>query len=739
MRSTLTRMLAAVLLIGFALSNLPPLFAQVDRVLPAGEKPQDHRLGELKNLNGYFPFTPPKTKEEWDRRSQRIRRGIKVATGVWPMPTKTPAHAVVHGKIDRGDYTVEKVYFESFPGFYVTGNLYRPKGTSGKCPGVLCPYGHWKNGRFYEHDPKRLAQVLANGGERFERGGRHPIQARCVQLARMGCVVFNYDMVGRPDSNQLGHRDGIRPRMNTLRDWGYFSPQAELRLQSITGLQTYNSIRAFDWFSTLEDVDSTRIGVTGCSGGGTQTFLLCAVDPRPAVAFPAVMVSTAMQGGCPCENASYLRVEEGNIGIAAMMAPRPLGLVGALDWTREIETKGLPELKALYRLLGVEDRVTGRALLHFKHSYNNVMRGMMYNWFNRHLGLGFNEPILEKDYEPLSPEEMTVWDEAHPQPEGGEHFERKLLKWVTEDNQKQLESLLPQKQSDLAEFRKVIGGAVDIMIGRSVPDAAELKLVSAQETTVDGYPLTKGIVRLDVQDESVPIVLLKPQGTKKDQKLARYVVWVDPSGKRAIFDGQGKPISAVRRLLDAGVGVLGLDMIGQGEFTDDGRPVAKARMIKPRRKTVWGAYAGYTYGYNYSLFSQRVHDVLTAIGYLQQTAPSAKIDLVGLDGAGRWAAAARAQAGSLIERAVLDTADFRFASLNEFDHPDFLPGGAKYLDLPGMIALSAPSATWIAGEAQLPAAVKSAFNAAGASDRLTVFRGKKEGQEAAAIKWLLTE
>ena len=136
--------------------------------------------------------------------------------------------------------------------------------------------------------------------------------------------------------------------MNTREDWGFFSPQAEARLQTIMGLQTYNSIRALDWLAGRDDVDPQRIGVTGASGGGTQTFILAAIDPRPAAAFPAVMVSTAMQGGCTCENASYLRVGTGNVEIAALIAPRPLGMTAADDWTKEIATKGLPELKAHY-------------------------------------------------------------------------------------------------------------------------------------------------------------------------------------------------------------------------------------------------------------------------------------------------------------------------------------------------------------------------------------------------------
>jgi len=170
----------------------------------------------------------------------------------------------------------------------------------------------------------------------------------------MGCVVFNYDMVGYADSLQLNHRPGVRPEINTPENWGFFSPQAELRLQNMLGLQTYNSIRALDFLCSLPDVDPKHIGVTGASGGGTQTFLLCAIDPRPAVAFPAVMVSTDMQGGCTCENACYLRISTSNVEIAALFAPKPLGLTAANDWTREMPEKGFPQLQEHYRMLGAE-------------------------------------------------------------------------------------------------------------------------------------------------------------------------------------------------------------------------------------------------------------------------------------------------------------------------------------------------------------------------------------------------
>src|SRR5579864_7599350 len=297
------------------------------------------------------------------------------------MPEKIPLRPVIHGKIDRDDYTIEKVYFASYPGHYVSGNLYRPKQKNGKRPGVLCPHGHWQEGRFYDAGDKAAQAQMDQGAEKTTEGAHFPLQARCAQLARMGCVVFHYDMVGYADSQQITHREG------------FTDAQAELRLQSFMGLQTYNSIRALDFLLSLPDVDPKRVGVTGASGGGTQTFLLCAVDNRPTVAFPAVMVSTAMQGGCVCENCSYLRRGTGNIELAALFAPKPLAMSGADDWTIDIETKGLPELQALYRLLGAPDNVMAKAFLQFGHNYNQVSREVMYNFFNKHLQLGLKEPV----------------------------------------------------------------------------------------------------------------------------------------------------------------------------------------------------------------------------------------------------------------------------------------------------------------------------------------------------------
>ena len=192
------------------------------------------------------------------------------------MPPKTPLEPVIHGRIDRDGYSVEKVFFKSHPGHYVTGNLYRPRAKDGKLregklPAVLCPHGHWANGRLYDAGDKEAKQQVAIKAEKTMDGGHSPLQARCAQLARMGCVVFFYDMVGYADSTTISHN-------------AFGDAEAELRLQSLMGLQTWNSLRALDFLLGLPEIDPKRVGVTGASGGGTQTFILCAIDDRPAAA-----------------------------------------------------------------------------------------------------------------------------------------------------------------------------------------------------------------------------------------------------------------------------------------------------------------------------------------------------------------------------------------------------------------------------------------------------------------------
>ncbi|HEX4131584.1 MAG TPA: acetylxylan esterase [Pirellulales bacterium] len=730
-------MVAATRLItlSFAISSAAVALA-APRALSEGQKPDDRRLGALKDLNGYFPFEPPKTVEAWKRRATELRRQLLVSQGLWPMPTKTPAEAVVHGRIDRGDYTVERVSLQSYPGHYISGNLYRPVGRSGKLPGVLCPHGHWPNGRFYDVGEKKIRQEIVAGAERFEDGGRSPLQSRCMQLARMGCVVFHYDMVGYADSQQIAHRPGVREAMNTAENWGFFSPQAELRLQNMMGLQTYNSIRALDWLCELPDVDPQRIAVTGASGGGTQTFVLCGCDDRPAVQWPAVMVSTAMQGGCTCENACYLRLNTGNVELAAIPAPKPLGMSAADDWTKEIMTKGYPELQELYKLLGAKDRVLARPFMQFPHNYNYVSRAAMSSWFNKHLKLGLDEPIAEEDYRRLSEAEMTVWDEKHPKPPSGDDYERSLLRTMTEMSDKQIAAITPTSAESFDQFTETVGGAWEVFIGRKFPEPGAIEHEKIDEQDRGTYLEFTSLLKYPRYGEVLPTVFLLPK--KWEQQV---VVWAHGDGKQGLYKADGSLHGAVEDLLEAGFAVVSADVFGTGEFTDDCRPATTQRLVQGPKIGAAAKYAGYTFGYNHSLFAQRVHDLLSVISYVRNHEKEPKqVFLVGLAGAGPWAAAARAIAGSAVDRAAIDTQGFRFADCKQFADANFVPGSVKYGDLPALLALSAPYELWIAGEGSSgPALVRGTYRALDHGSSFQVYDGPSDSVADAALDWLFRE
>jgi dienelactone hydrolase len=642
------------LLVLLALFALMILNAAADA--PA-DIPVDARLGKPKDYNGYFPWTPPASREAWVQRRREVREQILVANGLWPMPAKIPLAPVIHGKIERPGYTIEKVYFASLPGHYVCGNLYRPTGKTDKLPGILCPHGHWDNGRFYE--ARDAKQQIKQGAEQTMAGALYPLQARCAQLARLGCVVFHYDMVGYADSRPIVHRQG------------FTDVAAELRQQNFMGLQTFNSIRALDFLLSLPEIDSARIGITGASGGGTQTFILGAIDDRLAAAFPAVMVGTAMQGGCVCENASYLRIGTGNVEIAGLFAPRPLGMSGADDWTIDIETKGLPELKVLYKLLGAEGNVMAKAHKEFKHNYNQVSREIMYNFFNMHLRLGHKGTIQEQPFEPVPPKELSVFDAEHPLPSDAQNAEGVRRYW-TDQADKQLAALLPKDAPSLAEYRRIVGTALRVMMTDQLPPAKKVFEVALdRKEAKDGVNVRSVVLSRDGAGEAVPVQELLGQDFD-----GRVVVWVDPAGLARIWKN-GKLLPAARKILDQKAGILAVEVLRTGATA------------KSPRTPINKQFAGYTFGYNRPLLAERVHDILTAVAYAQGRGAKV-IHLVGQDSAGPWVVLARGLCGDAVQRTAADLNHFRFEKITDVNDDMMLPGALKYGGLLSLAGLAAP-------------------------------------------------
>src|SRR5262249_6263625 len=144
-----------------------------------------------------------------------------------------------------------------------------------------------------------------------------------------------------------------------------------------------------------------------------------------------------------------------------------------------IETKGLPELKALYNLYGAEDKVMAKCFPKFEHNYNQVSRELMYNWFNKHLQLGQPEPVVEKPFVPVPPRELSVYDEQHPRPKDATD-EDGLRKYLTAASDKQLAKLHPKDAESLAKLRREVGTALRVMVHDRLPEGTQLEVVDNQ-------------------------------------------------------------------------------------------------------------------------------------------------------------------------------------------------------------------------------------------------------------------
>ena len=609
---------------------------------------------KLRDLDSHCPFVPPTDLGAWELRAKDLQLQLNVSQGLWPKPELDPVKPSIYGKVEKDDYTIEKVTFESLPGLFVTGNLYRPKKTEpGKLlPGVLCPHGHWANARFYEAPKAEVKQLLATGAERYETAARNHIQARCVQLARMGCVVFHWDMLGYCDSQQINfdraHRFAKQPAETELKEdgWLLFSPMAEGHCQSVPGLQTLAGQRAVDMLLSLGDVDPKRIAITGASGGGTQSFIGAALDPRISLAFPAVMVSTGMQGGCTCENSCWLRVGTGNVEMAGLIAPRPMGLTAADDWTRTMPKDGFPELQKLYGLFGAEKKVALFPAVHFGHNYNHVSRVAMYGWVSEHFGLGFEKPVLERDFELAEGPQLTVWDAAHPQPASGEEFERKLMKDFAANVDSVMRGLLKGDRKQQAELKEVLLGGWRVCLGLTAFPFAQAKA----EEIAGGWNLTS-----------------EQDGTWTVKEAAK-----DQASKLSISVSEKAEPQKVTAAWSVEL---------------EGASLTEQPLVSNPRLA-----AAFTYAYNLPLFSKQARQMGATIAWIAAKYPDKQV-MINASGKDAALAAAGVVCAEQLTRGPLanvslqlDVAGFRFAKAASIRDSSFLPGAARYWDVPGLIA-----------------------------------------------------
>lgn len=674
----------------------------------------DSRLKDPRSLDSYFPLTVPDSLEQWEERKVILRDRLEFSLGLKPsLPRKTPT-PVIHSTQELDGYRLSKVYLESLPGFYVTGSLYRPskeKVAAGPCPGILCPHGHWQGGRMVYFNDDAVETALEDESESLDCAARSPLQARCVHLARMGCVVFHYDMIGYADSQQISSdiAHGFsrqRLKMATPEEFGLFSPAAEMNNLNVMGLQTINSIVSLDFLCDLPEVDQDRLGITGASGGGTQSFVLAALDPRLDLAFPAVMVGTAMQGGCTCENCCNLRTRQGNVDIAAMFAPKPLGMTAADDWTKELETKGFPELQKVYELYEQPAQVHLTSRTEFGHNYNQVGRRAMYQWVAEHFDLEFSE---EHEFPLQLPQNLSVWRVGDvpiaedpeflnewngqtvrfPTLEKGEPFERRLLAWLT----RQKKDHRPETSDDfLRTWRAVYFQDRPDDLATADEDKLRWKpLPQAQALAIPDAAVSCWALESTFPNPQVlPVRIIHAAGVVPEQnqpQLNDATLLYLGDGHGDLLDSEGRLCSWARKALQQGRDIVQVDLFGQGEFRTAGQ-------YSPLN--VWGEtsreVAGYTYGYNLPDAIHRARDIRQLLRGLQLGKTEQTPQKLSIAAAGQGAIALTLLAPTLqvspdqgplqISNINVIVNGFRFAEVNSLLDPNFVPGVLNWGDVP---------------------------------------------------------
>ena len=586
--------------------QLADLFTGVSQTI------NDTRTYQARNVHTVYTF-PGYTKAEWMAKAAELREHILVSNGLTPMPEKTPLNAHVFGRVEREDYTVEKVYFEAYPGFFTTGNLYRPKG-KGPFPGIVSPHGHWGRGRL----------------ENSEAGS---VPGRCINFAKQGYVIFSYDMVGRVDSEeQIDHAyGGEREAL-----WGL----------SLMALQLWNAIRAVDFLEALPDVDNDRIGCTGASGGGTQTFMLTAVDDRIKVSAPVNMISAHMQGGCLCENAPNLRLDISNIEIGALMAPNPLLLVSATgDWTKDTPQVEYPAIRSIYDHFDAEDKLH-EVQIDADHNYNKDSREAVYAWFAKwFLGEEDATKFKEVPFEVERDEALLVFHNRE-LPEGALDAEG-LTRSRIESAEEQLAACKPTDTASLEQFRDEMGAALRRSLAISTPDSTRPTPVETSDFTAQPFVIGG--------NNPLPSLFLTP---KAGQENGSTTLIVHPQGAMNLINPEtGEPTRLVADLLAAGESVLGIDPFLTGAHSS-----ADGKVIRDTGDRYFTTY-------NRTDAALRVQDIVTALTYLKSQIAVSNLNLIGLGEAGLWCLLAAGFAD--IDRTVVDAN--RFDSDNDEAYLQNLP------------------------------------------------------------------
>jgi dienelactone hydrolase len=303
-------------------------------------------------------------KASFEQRKIALKPCLLQALKLSPLPPKPNSKPIFTAVRKFDGYTVQNIAIEIFPGVWINGSLYRPEKVSGKIPLILSPDGHWPQQRY-----------------------REDCQIRCATLARMGAMAFSYDLFAWGES---------------MLQFDYEDHRKSLSL----AVQALDGIRILDYFLTRNDVDPSRVGISGGSGGGSHTVLMAALDDRIKLSAPVVSVSSYFYGGCPCESGLPIHLCSGgtnNVELAAFAAPNPQLLISdGGDWTADMPSHDFPYLQNIYSYYGEKNKVENVHLPNESHDFGINKRKALYDFLARNFNMNLkaieeNKVTIEKE------------------------------------------------------------------------------------------------------------------------------------------------------------------------------------------------------------------------------------------------------------------------------------------------------------------------------------------------------
>ncbi|HVN79547.1 MAG TPA: acetylxylan esterase [Terriglobia bacterium] len=493
---------------------------------------------------------------DWKARQIRVRKVLDEV--ISPFPPKTPLNARVLGSLRKEDYLVEKIIFESRPKFYVTGCLFIPEARKGKSPAIL--------------------DVLGHTDIAFRAPG---YQQLLLNLVKKGFVVFAMDPIGQGE--RLQYYDSAQRRSlvgGPTTEHSYLGNQCFLSGGSAAHYFTWDGIRAIDYLVSRPEVDAARIGVTGISGGGTQTSYIAAFDERVLAAAPTCYITSYQRllesiGPQDAEQNFNGGLRHGidHADLLEVRAPRPTLVVSTTRDFFSIQgaRETFMEAKSAFRALGAEESLTMIEDDH-GHGYTKKTREAIYGFFQKYL----NNPGSPTDDEVqiLRPEELTVTSTGQVSDSMGGETVFTLNRSAAgnlidrlEESRRDLPTHLPRVKEaarELSGYVKPTDPPGVIFRGRYPRAGYQVEL----------YALTQG-------DTSVlPVLLFVPEGKNPHPAL----IYLHPQGKAA----SAQPGGEMEHLVKLGFSVLAPDLSGTGELgqvtestaflgVQVGRPIAGIR------------------------------------------------------------------------------------------------------------------------------------------------------------------